>query len=209
MELNFTHLRREDFSLPMCTTLTSQHDNGSIVNDTNGNIILSQRIVDLSPVPLSSDTLDYTNIVIPPTLPKIDKKASALCAAVQVMSMVEENFIMDGKLYSSMSSWTKKSRSKIIWTNSTKKDFTCKMKVYVYIVNCDTLPLEQYGDLRKASDIWAAQTYVKIKSAEGGDVVIGLNSGEVGSEKTMDWFQMVQSQVKEREKCVIANNCIN
>jgi hypothetical protein len=202
MELNFTHLSQEDFSLPMCTTTT----NGTIVNDTNGNM-LTQTTAQLSLVPLSSDTLDCTNIVIPnipATLSKINQSSSAKSAAVQVMSMVEDDFLMDGILYSSMSSWTKNFRSKMNWTKSTKQEFIRRMKMYVYIVNCDSLPLEKYGALRKASDIWA----IKMRSvgaaakSEGG--IIDLHKSpddcrEGVMEKTTDWFQMTQSLVKEKK----------
>jgi hypothetical protein len=208
MELNFTHLSREEFSLPMCTTTT----NGTIVNDTNGNMLTqttAQTTAQLSLVPLSSDTLDCTSIVvpiIPATLPKINQSSSAKSAAVQVMSMVEDDILMDGILYSSMSSWTKASRSKMTWTKSTKQEFTRRMKMYVYIVNCDSLPLEKYGDLRKASDIWAGKMIsvgAAAKSEEGGGGIMDLNKSpddcrEGVMEKTTDWFQMAQSLVKEK-----------
>lgn len=152
IELHFTHLPRDNLSLPVCRP--SQHVNSTVL--TSNSISQSPNLTETASILLLSHTL-----VLPDKLPAIDKKKSANCAAMQVISWVEEKVVLNCEEFPPMYIWTESSRKTKTgdggsWTKSISQDFNRRMRIYVYILQCIPFPTTlSYTDLRSCADTWA------------------------------------------------------
>ena len=185
IELHFTHLPRDNLSLPVC--IPSQHVNSTVL--TSCSLSQSQNLTETASILLLPHTL-----VLPNKLPAIDKKKSANCAAMQVISWVEEKVVLNCEEFPPMYIWSESSRKTKAgdvgpWTKSISQDFNRRMRIYVYILQCNPFPTTlSYTDLRSCADTWAKG---KNLSDDGGEVC----------KRRLDdyWFKMAEPIAIKRQ----------
>ena len=185
VDLHFTHLPRDNVSLPLCRPL--QHDTTVLTSHT---ISQSLNLTETDSVLLLLPTL-----ILPDNLPVIDKKKIAKCAAMQVMSWVEEKVVLKCGEFPPMCFWTESSRKTKArdggpWTKSISQDFNRRMRIYVYILQCNPFPTTlSYTDLRSCADVWAKGN--NLSDPEG-----------VVCKRRLDdyWFKIAEPLATKRQK---------